>query len=326
MVTCVSGASKDKNAPQRFADEDNSQILTETQQEFKMDLPTDHEITDVTENAHNMCKSLQEYGNTEFDDAFNATQEGYQKIRSSGDTSEGEVAKLEHPKNKRQSKFGKEREEFSAEVTDVWSATMDDMDITSTTCHKVDEKCDIDEILPAIEPEREKECDVTAGEQTRKKNNMVDVGPCFARVLEEVYKHTCWWYELCRDEKCEGCSRQQVWRQQVWPRQWRLLAWCDPRRSAEDRLTPSCKIRLGTNSETSRVSTGKFTLTRHKNRSCKNMEDMYCDNDYINMTPIRCSVLITSESGDELISLLEQFVGRAEQHLPQHVPRAKFGW
>ena len=44
---CVSGASKDKNAPQRFADEDNSQILTEMQQEFKMDLPTDHEITDA---------------------------------------------------------------------------------------------------------------------------------------------------------------------------------------------------------------------------------------------------------------------------------------
>ena len=37
VVTCVSGASKDKNAPQRLAGEDNSQILTETQQEFKMD-------------------------------------------------------------------------------------------------------------------------------------------------------------------------------------------------------------------------------------------------------------------------------------------------
>ena len=59
VVTCV-GASKDKNAPQRFAGEDNSQILTETQQEFKMVLPTDHEITDVTENAGNMWKSLQE--------------------------------------------------------------------------------------------------------------------------------------------------------------------------------------------------------------------------------------------------------------------------
>ena len=34
-----------------------------------------------------------------------------------------------------------------------------------------------------------------------------------------------------------------------------LLAWCDPRRGAEDRLHPSCKIRLGTNGETSRVST-----------------------------------------------------------------------
>ena len=44
------------------------------------------------------------------------------------------MAKLEHPKNKRQSKFEKESVEFSAEVADVWSATMNDMDITSTTC------------------------------------------------------------------------------------------------------------------------------------------------------------------------------------------------
>ena len=95
---------------------------------------------------------------------------------------------------------------------------------------------------------------------------------------------------------------------------------------AEDRLLPSCKIRLGTNNETSRVSTGKFTVTRHKNRSCKYMEDTYCDNDYTNMTPTRYSVLITSESGDELISLREQFIGRAEQHLLQHVPQVKFGW
>ena len=84
VVTCVSGASKDKNAPQRFAGEDNSQILTETQQEFKMDLPADHEITDVTENAGNMLKSLQEYGNTEFDDAFIATQESTRKSRVLG--------------------------------------------------------------------------------------------------------------------------------------------------------------------------------------------------------------------------------------------------
>ena len=64
VVTCVSRASKDKNAPQRFAGEDNSQILTKTQQEFKMNLQTDHEITDVTENAGNMCQSLQDYDNT----------------------------------------------------------------------------------------------------------------------------------------------------------------------------------------------------------------------------------------------------------------------
>ena len=54
VVTCVSRASKDWNAPQRFAGEDNSQILTRTQREFKMDLPTDHEITGVTDSAGNM--------------------------------------------------------------------------------------------------------------------------------------------------------------------------------------------------------------------------------------------------------------------------------
>ena len=80
---------------------------------------------------------------------------------------------------------------------------------------------------------------------------------------------------------------------------------------------PSCKIRLGTNSETSCVSTGKFTVARHKNTSCQYMEDMYCDNNYINMTPTRCSVLITSESGDEQIIMKEAYgpyEGRAEQH------------
>ena len=55
------------------------------------------------------------------------------------------------------------------------------------------------------------------------------------------------------------------------------------------------------------------------------MEDMYCDNDCINMTPTRHSVLVTSESGDEQIIMketCEQFIGRAEQHLLQHEPRA----
>ena len=62
---------------------------------------------------------------------------------------------------------------------------MQPWDITSTTCDDVDEKFDIDdenwdhywntvdvvadEILPVIVPERDKECDVTASEQTRKK-------------------------------------------------------------------------------------------------------------------------------------------------------------
>ena len=47
------------------------------------------------------------------------------------------------------------------------------------------------------------------------------------------------------------------------------------------------------------------------------------------MTPTRYSVLITSESGDEQIIMKETyglFIGRAEQHLLQHVLRAKFGW
>ena len=60
-----------------------------------------------------------------------------------------------------------------------------------------------------------------------------------------------------------------------------LLAWWHPRRGADVRLLPSHKIRLGTNGETSRVSTPKFTASRHENRSCKYMEDMYSDNDYI---------------------------------------------
>ena len=35
--------------------------------------------------------------------------------------------------------------------------------------------------------------------------------------------------------------------------------------------------------ETSQVSTQKFTVLRHKNWSCKYMEDMYCDSDYNNV-------------------------------------------
>ena len=95
---------------------------------------------------------------------------------------------------------------FSAEVADVWGATMDDMDITSTTCDEVDENFDIDdenwdhywntvdvvadEILPAIVSERD-----VAGEQTRKKTTWLMLDRVMLRVLEEVYKHTCWWCE-----------------------------------------------------------------------------------------------------------------------------------
>ena len=50
-----------------------------------------------------------------------------------------------------------------------------------------------DEILPAIVPERDKECDVTAGEQTRKKTIWLMLDHVTLRVLEEVCKHTCWW-------------------------------------------------------------------------------------------------------------------------------------
>ena len=42
-------------------------------------------------------------------------------------------------------------------------------------------------------------------------------------------------------------------------------------------------VGLGTNDETSHVSTQKFTVLRHKNRSCKYMEAMYCDSDYNNV-------------------------------------------
>ena len=179
VVTCVSGASKDKNAPQRFAGEHNSQILTETQQEFKTFLPTDHEITDVTENTGHMRKSLQEHGNTEFDDAFIATLEGNQKIRRSGD------------------KCGVQRR------GGMWSATMDDKDITSTTCDDFDEKLDIgdenwdhywntvdvvaDDILPAIVLDRDKECDVTAGEQTRKKTTSLMLDRVMLRGSVQTY-------------------------------------------------------------------------------------------------------------------------------------------
>ena len=48
------------------------------------------------------------------------------------------------------------------------------------------------------------------------------------------------------------------------------------------------------------------------------MEDMHCDNDYINMTRTHCNVLITPETGDKLISLRQQFIGRTKQHLLQH--------
>ena len=54
-------------------------------------------------------------------------------------------------------------------------------------------------------------------------------------------------------------------------------------RGAEDRLLPSHKVRLGTNDETSRVSTQKFTVSRHKNWSCKYTEDMYSVSYYNNV-------------------------------------------
>ena len=69
------------------------------------------------------------------------------------------------------------------------------------------------------------------------------------------------------------------------------LACWHPRGGAEYRLSPSHKVRLGTNCETSSVPTGKLTITRHKNRSCKYMEKMYCDSDYNNV--ILCAVINT---------------------------------
>ena len=79
---------------------------------------------------------------------------------------------------------------------------MDDMDITSTTCDDVDENFDTDdknwdrywntvdmvadEILPAVALESDKECDVTASEQTRKKTTWLMLGRVMSRVLKEV--------------------------------------------------------------------------------------------------------------------------------------------
>ena len=200
VVTCVSGASKDKNAPQRFAGEYNSQILTETQQEFKLDLPTDHEITDVTENTGNVRKSQNMATLSSM--MLSLQRRGTRKSGVLMTRLEGEVEKLENPKNKRQSTMEKESVEFSAEVADMWSATMDDKDITSTTCDDFDAKLDIDDenwdhywctvevvaddVLPAIVSERDKECDVTVGEQTRKKTTFLMLDRVMLRVLEEV--------------------------------------------------------------------------------------------------------------------------------------------
>ena len=41
---------------------------------------------------------------------------------------------------------------------------------------------------------------------------------------------------------------------------------------------------------------------------------MYRDNDHIKMTPTRCSVIITSESGDEPISLDSSFEGQNDMY------------
>ena len=113
-----------------------------------------------------------------------------------------------------------------------------------------------DEILPAIVPERDKECDVTAKRADTKETtwSMLDRGTL--QVLEEVYKHFCWWYELCRDENWEGRSRQRIWRQRECPRS-----------GTENRLLPSCKIRLEMNGETITCLYRKVYF--HKNRSCK---------------------------------------------------------
>ena len=64
------------------------------------------------------------------------------------------------------------------------------------------------------------------------------------------------------------------------------------------------------------VSLQKSSQYRVTRTGGKYMEDMYCDNDYSNMTPTRCGVPITSESEDELISLRGQFFGRAALWTP----------
>ena len=49
---------------------------------------------------------------------------------------------------------------------------------------------------------------MTACEQTRKKTTWLMLGRVVLRVLEEAYKHTCWWYDDSRfgDNKCRRDS------------------------------------------------------------------------------------------------------------------------
>ena len=62
----------------------------------------------------------------------------------------------------------------------------------------------------------------------------------------------------------------------------RIFVWLGGiRGGVEGRLPPTHKIRIGTNCETSHDDTGKFTVLLLKNRSCKYMEAMYDDSDYI---------------------------------------------
>ena len=80
------------------------------------------------------------------------------------------------------------------------------------------------------------------------------------------------------------------------------------RGGAEYGLPPSHHIRHGTNCETSRVSTGNFTVTRHENRSSKYLEDMYCDSDYNNVILSVNNTLYTCQAGVKIKMTVGMFL------------------
>ena len=67
---------------------------------------------------------------------------------------------------------------------------------------------------------------------------------------------------------------------------------------AEDRLTPSQKIRQETNCETSLYDTQKFTILRDKNKDCMYMDDMYSGGDFNNVISLTAINLLSTCQAD----------------------------